>query len=229
MLDIVILERNVENALKLMNNISKTFKEYRVIYISKDEKDFKEYIKGNLFDLVIMEEFFIDKCPEIFNYNVIKICLLDNYRQSTKFISVRRTSEKVLYDYLTKILIYNADSVNKKVRKAIRDELEYLGFNFSLKGTRYLEDAINLIYFKNYDGNLEKEVFSQLAKTYSKTSHNIKVNIQNATNTMLEINGYERLLEYLCIDSKYGVGSKAIICAIINKVKGKLKNNNTSI
>ena len=77
----------------------------------------------------------------------------------------------------------------------------------------------NLIYLKNCDCNLEREVYSQLSKTYIKTAHNLKVNIQNSTNAMINVYGYDNVLEYLGIDYNYGVGTKAIICAILNKVK----------
>ena len=76
---------------------------------------------------------------------------------------------------------------------------------------------------KNCDCNLEREVYAQLSKTYLKTAHNIKVNIQNSTNSMIKTFGYDNVLEYLGIDSFYGVGTKAIICAILNKIKNNIE------
>ena len=218
-MDIIILDRDVKYSIKLMKEISKIFKDYRVVYITDNEEDFKEYIKSNFFDVFIMEEFFIDKCPEVFKYNVHKICMLEEYRQQIpKYIGVSKKSKRALYDNLSKILTRSSNT-NENVRKRIRKELDYLGYNFSLRGTKYLEDAISLIYLKNCECNLEREVYSQLSKTYMKTSHVIKVNIQNSTNAMIELCGYNKVLEYLDIDSYYGVGTKAIICAILNKLK----------
>lgn len=221
-MDIIILDRDMKNSIKLMKEISRLFKDYRVIFISDNAEDFNEYIKSNFFDVVIMDEYFINDCEAVFKYKVHKICLLENKRSTSRFISVMRNSERALYDNLAKLLTRSPEN-NEKVREAIRHELNYLGYNFSLTGTRYLEDAINLIYMKNCNCNLEREVFSQLSKSYMKSSHNIKVNIQNSTNTMIAVYGYDRVLEYLGIDSYYGVGTKAIICAIINKLNDTLE------
>ena len=225
-MDIIILTKDVDYSIKLMNKISKLFKEYRIINILTNEKDFKDYIKANFFDVVIMEEYFIDKCSEVFTYNVHKICLLDNFAQNRKYICVHRDSERALYDNLAKI-ITKSSANNENVRELIRKELEFLNYNFSLRGTKYLEDAINLIYLKNCDCNLEKEVYTQLSKTYIKTAHTIKVNIQNSTNAMIDTYGYKNVLKYLGIDSNYGVGTKAIVCAILNKIKNANIERNT--
>lgn len=221
-MDIVILNKDVNDAIKLMIKISRVFKEYRVINILTNENDFKEYIKANLFDVVIMEECFIEDCPEIFKYNVHIICLMEKIIQHKKYISVNKNSDRSLYDNLAKIFIKDSNT-NQNVKEIIRKELEYLGYNFSLRGTKYLEEAINLIYLKNCDCNLEKEVYSQLSRTYIKTGHTIKVDIQNSTNAMIDVYGYKEILKYLGIDSNYGVGTKAIICAILNKIKNKSK------
>lgn len=222
-MDIIILNRDLNYSLNLMNRISKTFKEYRVIYISNNEEDFREYIKASLFDVVIMEEYFLDKCPEIFKYNVHKIVLVDEFTQSKRFIAVKKESEKTLVDNLAKLIV-KSSNVNKSVKELIREELYYLGYNFSLKGTLYLEEAINLIYLKNCECNLEKEVYTQLSKTYIKTAHSIKVNIQNSTIAMIEVCGYDKVFEYLEIDSSYGIGTKAIVYAVLNKVNKKLRD-----
>ena len=225
-MDIIILNRDLMHSINLMKEISKLFKEYRVVYITGNADEFNDYIKSNLFDVVIMEEYFIESCAEIFKYNVHKICLLEGqFYQTTKYVTIKKDSKKALYDnlakYITKCSVINAD-----IKEMIRKELTYLGYNFSLRGTRYLEDAINLIYLKNCDCNLEKEVYSQLSKTYMKTAHSIKVNIQNSTNAMVAACGYNKVLKYLGIEANYGVGSKAIICAIINKINLAYSKNN---
>ena len=221
-MDIIIVDRDLNYSRKLMTKISELFKDYRVIFISNDEEEFKEFIKSNFFDIVIMEKYFTDKCPEIFNYKAQKICIFDSdYKLSSKFISVRRTSEKVLQNNLAKILL-TSSTKNTDIRKAIKKELDYLGYNSSLSGTKYLEDAINLIYLKNCNRNLEREVYQQLSKKYKKSSHNIKVNIHNSTNAVIDTYGYEKILKYLDIDCNYGIGTKAIICAVLNKIQKKI-------
>ena len=217
-MDIIILNRDVNYSLYLMNKISTSFKEYRVIYIADNEKDFKEYIKANLFDVVIMEEYFLEMCPEIFKYNVYKIVLVDIFAQSKRYTAIKKESEKTLLDNLARILVRSDDAI-QNARKLIRQELDYLGYNFSLTGTLYLEEAINLIYLKNCECNLEKEVYSQLSKTHTKTAHSIKVNIQNCIYSLISARGYNELISYLEIDSSFGIGAKPIICAVIDKVR----------
>ena len=222
-MDIIIFDRDIHYSIKIMNEISKLFDEYRVVYITDKEDEFKEYIKSNLFDVAIFEEYFINYYSEILKYQVQKICLLEKYMPPNgKYIGVSRNSKKALYNNLSKILLKHSEN-SFTARELIVKELEYLGYNFSLRGTRYLEDAINLIYLKNCDCNLEREVYAQLSKTYLKTAHNIKVNIQNSTNSMIKTFGYDNVLEYLGIDSFYGVGTKAIICAILNKIKNNIE------
>ena len=218
-MDIIILNRDVAHSIKLMKEISKLFKEYRVIYITSNAEDFNDYIKANFFDVVIMEEYFLESCSAVLKYNVHKICLLENkFYQTNKFVSIKKDSKRSLYDNLAKFLVKRS-TTNEDIKEIIKKELSYLGYNFSLRGTKYIEDAINLIYLKNCECNLEREVYSQLSKTYMKTAHSIKVNIQNSTNAMIDVCGYKNVLEYLGIDAYYGVGTKAIICAIINKIK----------
>ena len=223
-MDIIILDRDIKKAVSMIGSISRNFKEYRVIFITDSAEEFNEYIKKNFFDVVIMDEIFIKECEAVFQYKVHKICLLETRKSTTRYISVMRDAEKPLYDNLAKILSNKSDS-NEKIRELIRKELDYLGYNFSLRGTKYLEDAITLIYMKNCNYNLEREVFTQLSKAYMKSSHNIKVNIQNSTNMMIAVCGYNRVLEYLGIDSYYGVGTKAIICAIVKKIEDEMEEN----
>lgn len=220
-MDIIIIDRDLNYSRKLMTKISEIFADYRVIFITNDEEEFKDFIKSNFFDIVIMEDYFADKCPEIFNYKAHKICVFnDNYRLASKFISVRRESENALQNNLAKILSTSSPK-NTDIRNAIRKELDYLGYNSSLTGTKYLEDAINLIYLKNCERNLEREVYQQLSKKYKKSSHNIKVNILNSTNIVLDTYGHQKIIEYLDIDCNYGIGTKAIICAILNKIQNQ--------
>ena len=220
-MDIILLNKEMEESVKLLKRISNFFKEYRVTYISNNVEEIKDFIKSHSFDVVIMDEYFIDKCPEIFGYNAYKICLMENFKQSLRFTAIRKNSERALEDNLTKILIKDKGS-KQEVKSLIRRELEYLGFNFALNGTIYLEEAINLIYFKNCNCNLEKEVYSQLSKRHIKTGHTIKVCIQNALNAMLGVTGYQKVIDYLQMEPKYGVGAKSIIYAVLNRIRPEM-------
>ena len=224
-MDIIIFDKEFNYSRKLITEICECFEDFRVIFISDDEEEFQDFVKSSFFDVAIMEADFVKTYPEILDYNAAKICTFEKVKKhSSKFMSVTKGSKRELRDCLTKILL-NSLPKNTEIRQAIRRELEYLGYNMSFYGTRYLEETINLIYLKNCECNLEKEVYEQLSKKYNRTAHSIKVNIQNSTNLMLDNGGYDKVLKYLDLDCNYGVGTKAIVFTILSKMEKKYKKN----
>lgn len=217
-MDIVILNRDIDESMQLLKTISKLFKECRIVFITNNETEFREFKEINPFDLIIFDYSFLETCPEILDYKIPKMCLMDKFKQSKRYTAISRKSERGLIDNLAKIIEKNS-LINSKTRELIREELTGMGYNFSLVGTQYLEEAINLMCMKNCSFNLHQEVYIPLAKKYKKTIHTIKINILNSTNFMVENFGYENVYKYLDIDASYGIGTKAIICGIINRVK----------
>lgn len=217
-MDIVILNRDLNESLNLLKDISKMFKECRITYISDNEEDFREFMQINVFDIIITEEYFLEKIPELLTYRISRICLVEKFKQNKKYVAVSRKSERAMYDNIAKILV-NKSLTSQRVKDIIRKELEGLGYNFSLIGTQYLEEAINLVYLKDCELNLEKEVYAQLSKIHKKPIHTVKMNILNSTNSMLNYFGYNNVFEYLGMEPGYGIGTKAIICAVISKIK----------
>lgn len=79
--------------------------------------------------------------------------------------------------------------LNKKktyiIKQKIRSELISIGYNIKYIGTHYIFEAIFIIYETgNWDmlDNLEKNVYSIMAKRHNKSINNIKTNITKATN-----------------------------------------------
>lgn len=80
-------------------------------------------------------------------------------------------------------------SYKKDINELISKEIRNMGFCFSHIGTRYLIETIEIIY--NSDDlhlirSVEKNVYSILAKKYSKNVSTIKSDIIKATNCMYE-------------------------------------------
>ena len=75
----------------------------------------------------------------------------------------------------------------EQVKKQIHKELNEINYNYSYKGTKYLEETILEIYKKNlaFEGNLEKEIYPIIANKYKKKIETIYGNIKFATNHML--------------------------------------------
>lgn len=90
----------------------------------------------------------------------------------------------------------------KVLRKRIIDELIYLGYDISYKGTRYLIETIEYIaenQNKDID-NLEKNVYPIISKKYNDSVHNIKNNINRANNNMYYDCKIEKIKEYFHFD-----------------------------
>ena len=93
-----------------------------------------------------------------------------------------------------------------------------MGYNFSNKGTLYLIDSIEMIYNQeNYIktlSNLDKNVYSFIAKKYNVNKSTLKSDITKATNNMHDLKcrqGKENLIDK--------VTTKIVIWLIIDKLK----------
>lgn len=109
----------------------------------------------------------------------------------------------------------------KDLEKNIRRELLYLGYDISLKGTRYLIDVIEYVAkLQQEDVNsLIRDVFPVIAKRYKINPHNLKCSI-NRANTSMYFNCEERKLkEYFSVDEDIKPTTKMIILTVINKIK----------
>lgn len=104
--------------------------------------------------------------------------------------------------------------------KAIKDELKYLGYNPKYYGTKYLIDAIYIL-FKNDNeyNNLKKVVYPVIATKYRKSIQNIKCNIINATNIMVYECDEKKLIQYLGYYDYAKPGPKTIIEAVLSKLR----------
>ena len=113
------------------------------------------------------------------------------------------------------------DKEKRNLEKNIRKELLYLGYDISLKGTRYLIDVIEYVAKLQQEdiNSLIKDVFPVIAKRYKITPHNLKCSI-NRANTSMYFNCEERKLkEYFSVDEDIKPTTKMIILTIINKIK----------
>lgn len=94
-----------------------------------------------------------------------------------------------------------------------------LGYNFKLKGTQYLLEAILYIYIRNNIElleNLEKNVYNHIAIKNNKNLLNIKTSIIKATNYVYNYQDENKLYEYFSIKIK--ITPKLVISTILNKI-----------
>lgn len=112
---------------------------------------------------------------------------------------------------------------NEQLKKDIKHELSYLGYNPNYYGTQYIMEAIYILYMNldNDSNNLFKNVYPIIAKKHNKNILNIQCNIINATNSMVCECEEEKLLKYLGYYSFSKPDAKKIIETILNKLQRK--------
>mgnify|MGYP003571396008 CR=1 FL=1 len=117
--------------------------------------------------------------------------------------------------------------MNKKkeqqVKIMIQKELRYLGYNPKYYGTKYMMDAIFILYCygNDIDNNLSKYVYPIISKKYNKTMQNIRCNMINATDLMILECEEIRLMRYLKYFNYSKPGPKKIIEAVLNRINKK--------
>ena len=106
--------------------------------------------------------------------------------------------------------------INNKIER----ELRKLNYNFSLIGTRYLIECINIIYINDlYNFNLTKDVFSVLSKKYCKSINTIKCDITHANNNMCEFCDKKMIMSYFgYLDDFYSPGPKEVMARVFERI-----------
>lgn len=99
--------------------------------------------------------------------------------------------------------------------------MKEIEFNFSYDGTKYLLEAIYILYTLKiyYNFNLEKDVYLIISDKYGISPHNIKNNIVNATDKMYYDCDEEKLENYIADYDDSKPGPKRIIKAVLRRVK----------
>ena len=243
MLNILIADNNIEYAINLMNYINEDNNIIRVCNIAKDGQKTIDILNDeNNIDIIIL-----DYQMPIYNGEEIleKIENKDKYVDS--FIVISGEIERVIKmrqcnlvhsillktssmeDIKNKIwqLVEYKEFIRKNeiIDKKILNEILYLGYDISHKGTQYLIDAILLIYESGeYDiFNLKEDVYPIVAKKYNKTLHNIKCDINKANDCMYKVCKKERVRKYFKFFDDTKPTVKNVIYTILNKI---LKDSN---
>lgn len=238
MINVLIAEDNLYYATNLMNSINKRNEDIKVCGIAKNGKEALELLNSsNHIDVILLDL----KMPLCSGKEVLqKIMNKDKYEDSCIVISgelslikelnnnsmincvIRKnTSIEEIILKLNEILKQKEKMKKQRMlRREIMDELIYLGYDISYKGTRYLIETIEYIaenQNKDID-NLEKYVYPIISKKYNDSVHNIKCNINRANNNMYYDCKIERIKEYFHFDSDVKPKIKTVINTILNKI-----------
>lgn len=109
---------------------------------------------------------------------------------------------------------------SKILKNKITEELLYLGYDISHKGTQYLIKTIDYIATNpNKDlEKLERNIYPKIAYIYNDSVHNVKCRINNATTIMYCNCEIEKLKKYFHFDIDTKPKVKTIINTIIRKI-----------
>lgn len=237
MVKVLISDDNIHYATHLMNSINEKNNNVRVIGIAQNGLETMQKIKRNDIDIIILDlimpifdgYWVLDRIKEYQKLNhsciVISCDITEAYKIKNKpsiyKILSKNISMKNIVNNINELVTYKEEIARENtIKNKIREELHFLGYNFSHKGTVYLMEAIKFVSL-NPDKeleNLEKTIYPTISKKYVKSVHNIKCSINRATTQMYYQCEIERLKKYFhfCIDKKPNV--KTIINTIINKI-----------
>lgn len=236
MLNLLIIDKNINDSKTLINHILESNYHIRIHYITDNLIDGIKILNTGLVDITLIN---IDESIDFIISSLYSISDLyfEKYKKSILVISpnINNTSSNYyIYEYvsclektqiiLSKInLIVNSKLIlydNSILINKIKGELKYIGYNLSYNGTTYISECIALMYNNPecYE-NLTKDVYPIIAKKYNKSINNVKCNIISATNAMFYECDENRLKDYFSFYTICRPKPKLVIYTILNKLK----------
>lgn len=107
----------------------------------------------------------------------------------------------------------------KTLRSRIKEELKSLKYNYSYKGTKYLEESIYLLYKNGYEkDNLSRDVYPIIAKKYNAKIQTVKCDIiQASANSYYECE-QKKMEEYFGLELTSKPKTKDIMFAVMRNL-----------
>lgn len=210
MYNILMIENINNKSILILNTLSSEVPEVKIFKITSDFCEISNILKNHLVDFVLLDK------------------NIDNYKYLIDCIK--------LYSYENRLIIINNDvssCVNKiksfifpslkndgTLKQLINTELKNLNFNFSYLGTRYLSDAIYEAYHrcKDFDINLNTDIYPILSKKYNKSINNIKSNIYYSANMMYYDTEANQLGKSIGLNIDFKPKLRDIMVSILQKI-----------
>ncbi len=233
MVNILLVEEDKNYSINILNCINLKNTNLKIASIVTNIKDIAPILTQNNIDIILVDinksnykEFIMSD----YDYNVLIILLVEDNCITPELINnsyilgiISKTDDFNKINYNINNLInkkqQNEILIEDMIKKRIINELNYLGYDFLHKGSKYLVESIYITYTldSNYEYNLEKDIYPKVAKKYNQTWNNIKSAIRYATDMMYYNNKESKLNEYLkdYNFSKFGVS--VVILAILKK------------
>lgn len=238
MLNVLIADDDIDYAINLMNYINENNTIVRVCSIAKDGQKTLDILNDdNNIDIILLDyqmpiyngeeilekienkEKYADSCIVISGEveSALRLRQCDLVHSILfKTLSMEEIKRKIL-----QLVEYKEDiRKDEMIDKKILDEVLYLGYDVSHKGTKYLVEAVKYVFNDEYSlDNLEKFVYPIIAKKYHDTSYNIKSRIHKETNLMYYNCEIRKLKSYFKMDLDMKPRIKTVITMIINNIE----------
>lgn len=230
---ILIIEKDIECSIRILNYISARSNKIQVYSIFSNVNDAIRILKKETIDLILIgiedQKSYIDIYNKLIKTKYDqKVLFLYKNRMSINYNKFnnwewycRAQNLEEIYRHIERICLdefFNENSIRVK----IKTELKHLRFNFGYDGTLYLEDAIMCAYKKQNeykDINMKNDIYPFLSRKYKKSVNCIKTNITNAVNIMYFECPEMILMEYFNCLTVIKPTTKKLVITIVNKIK----------
>lgn len=147
--------------------------------------------------------------------------------QLMNYINKTSTIQEIISRIEELIINKTKKEQEKRIKNKITNELLYLGYNISHKGTSYLFQVIRYIKLNpKYEvDNLSKNVYPIIAKYYNEKVHNIKCYIQRETAEMYANCDIDKLKRYFKYTEDYKPNVKEVIYIVETKFYYDIKSS----
>ena len=235
MLNLLIISKDIDKARKILNYISENSNQIRIYSIVNSLDEGLEILNNGIIDVTLINT--DDKINTIYTYlSNISDSYIEKYKKtmiilsnnishihSNHYICECFSSEvdmSILFLKINKIVKNKLPQITQlTLSNKINKELEFIGYNLSYNGTKYLSESIALIYNNYYSSeNLSKNIYPVIAKKHNKTVNTIKCNIISATNSMYYKCNEIKLKQYFNLCTTTKPKPKLVIHTVLNKL-----------
>lgn len=234
MVNILIVDNKIDFAMSLINLLNKN-ENIRVCAIAKNANEATKIIKENnnisaiLLNLSIKNVKFLDSLKNNRKYQKSCIVIYDKRSKICNFINnnsiytlIDKCEKKevilsVINEFIYRKMTYKRE---EKIKNKIFNEISYLGFDITHKGTKYLLESIEYIILnpEKEVSKLERDIYPVLSKKYGESIHNIKCSINRATTSMYYECDVNKLKKHFYFRDDIKPSVKTIIDTIVNKI-----------
>lgn len=227
-MNILIIESDLNYCKNIINTINQDTTEFKICGIAANKDEYYSLI-GTISDIdIILFDFNIFNKMNIYdfiNFEKTIILIIDDeikFEQLPQFPFVcdyinKNDSIFILRNKFRKVNM--SKTKNLDLKRAIYDELIYLGYMPTHKGFKYLLETIYIKILNLNADNLSKDIYPIVAKKFNTTIENVKYNIRNATEAMYYNCREEKLIQYVGYDISNTPKTKLIVTAIENHIE----------